>query len=188
MNYNEENLIFILVIDNFVLYFFFFLLYWRKRNWKNWTTMVTVRMWVEHVSLKWANGRWKSGTKVLIQKNIVALQSFIFANSVWGTQKAGRFWGDIAKSASGDILQATKFTGKNYFVKQANFITHPTVENNNNNFQQFERNKNLFIYNVPACCVRAFTSKNYLKQNGGEADLLSTWNLTICLNSKLNWI
>lgn len=63
-------------------------------------------------SSKWENGKWKFGIKVRIPKNIVALQSYIFANIVWGMRKAVKFWGDIERNVCGGILQDTKYTGK----------------------------------------------------------------------------
>lgn len=61
-------------------YISMFILYLRKRNYKNWTTMEKVEMVVALESWKWESGKWKFGIKAHIRKNIVVLRSFIFAN------------------------------------------------------------------------------------------------------------
>lgn len=69
-------------------------------------TVVALESW------KWENGKWKFGIKAHIRKNIVVLQSFIFANIAWGMRKAVKFWGDIERNVYGDILRDTKYIGK----------------------------------------------------------------------------
>lgn len=53
--------------------------------------MVKAEIVVVHELSKWESGKWKYGIKVHTRRNLVVLQNFIYANTVYDMQKVVKF-------------------------------------------------------------------------------------------------